>query len=262
MAGLAIKPSIAMIGAAIGAAAIVVPHSLAVGIWPLLLLYAGLVVVAYIVGAITVGNAAGEIFRGLLIGANAAMNWALAAIVYPTMLGEPAGTIVAVVLGVLSFAATFGFLSHTRLYQALLGYINWFLPLSWPIVALGLAFFLLGLLGALGAGLPGVAFFKISRVVFDWRTGTLFTRGGWISNLNPIDTAFNMGNFAFVDAKFDEMAIEHESGHTLNLAAFGGLFHLIGTLDENLINGENALSERLAESHVPNSARPLLGMWA
>ena len=147
------------------------------------------------------------------------------------------------------------------MYQGLLGYLNWLLPVSWPIVALGFSFFLSPARRG-RSGVLGVKFFKISRVKFDWRTGTLFTRGGWISNLNPIDTAFNMGNFAFVDEAFDEMAIDHESGHTLNLAAFGSLFHVVGAVDENLTHGADALSERLAESHASASSKPTLGMWA
>jgi len=132
--------------------------------------------------------------------------------------------------------------------------------MSWLIVALGFTFFLLGALGAL-IGLAGATFFKIEKLIFHWQTGTLFTRGGWISNLNPIDTAFNMANFAFVDVKYTGMAVDHESGHTLNLGAFGSIFHLVGAFDENVISKENALSERLAESHVPGSTRPVLAMW-
>jgi hypothetical protein len=262
MAALAIKPSIAAIGASVGAAVLVALRLLLPSLWLLLAIYGGIVLVAYLIAAVAVGRTTGEAFRGLIIGANASMNWALAAIVYPKILGDEMGAIVAIVLGVATFAATFGFLSRSALYQGLLGYLNWFLPLSWPIVALGFTFFLLCLLGAVTFGLLGVDFFRISRVVFEWKTGTLFLRGGVISNLNPIDTAFNMGNFAFVDVKHSDMAIDHEAGHTLNLAAFGGLFHLVGAFDENVLNGEDAFSERLAESHVANSTRPLLEMWA
>jgi len=185
----------------------------------------------------------------------------VASVVFPKVFGAGAGTILAVVAGVYPFLSTFPVISRSAVYSGVLGYLNWLLPMSWPIVALGFTFFLLCLLGALFPGLLGVEFFKIQKVSFHWQTGTLFTRGGWISNLNPIDTAFNMGNFAFADVKFGGMAEDHESGHTLNLAVFGSLFHLIGAFDENVINGESALSERLAESHVPGSSRPTLAMW-
>lgn len=262
MAQLAIKPSTAFIGAAIGAALFVLMNLLLDAIWPLLLVYVAVVLLGYILGAVTVGTGAGEFFRGLLIGTNAAVNWAIASIAFPKVIGHDAGTVLAIVVAAVAFLSAVGAVSRSSLYQGLLGYLNWLLPLSWPIVALGFAFFILCLLGALAIGSFGVAFFKIERVVFDWKTGTLFTRGGWISNLNPIDTAFNMGNFAFVDTAFNDMAIDHEAGHTLNLAAFGSLFHLPGALDENVLRGANAFSECLAESHVPGSAGPLLSMWA
>jgi hypothetical protein len=264
MARFAVKPSIAVLGSLSGAVVIGGMRLLLPSGWllPLLVGYAGIVLVAYLIGAFTVGRVAGEFCRGLIIGTNAAMNLVLAAALFPGLIGHQAGIILAIVLGVISFASTFAFLSRSAVYQGVLGYCNWLLPLSWPIVGLGFAFFILSGLGAATLGLLQVVFFKVSRVVFDWRTGTLFTRGGWISNLNPIDTAFNMGNFAFVDSKFDEMPIDHEAGHTLNLAAFGTLFHLVGAFDENVLNGEDAFSERIAESHVANSTRPLLEMWA
>jgi hypothetical protein len=231
-------------------------------IWPLVIGYAVVILVAYLIGALTVGRRTGEFFRGLLIGSNAGMNAVLAAAVFPWVIGEGPGMIAAAGVGLVPFASTFGFMSRSTLYQGLLGYLNWLLPLSWPIVALGLGMLILSLLGAVTLGLLGREFFRISRVLFDGRTGTLFTRGGWISNLNHLDTAFNMGNFAFVDSQHCDMAVDHESGHTLNLAAFGSVFHLVGAFDENVLNGEEAFSERLAESHVASSSRPVIEMWA
>lgn len=261
MAQLAIKPSIAFIGAAIGAAVFVLLSLLLPSIWILLLVYAAVVLLGYILGAATVGSGPGEFFRGLLIGTNAAVNWAIASVVFPAIFGPGAGTVLAIVLAGFAFLSAVGAVARNGLYQGLLGYLNWLLPMSWLIVGLGLTFFILCLLGALAIGLFGVTFFKIERLVFDWKSGTLFTRGGWISNLNPINTAFNMGNFAFVDVVYNGMAVDHEAGHTLNLAAFGSLFHLIGAVDENLLRQADAYSECLAESHVPGSGGPLLSMW-
>lgn len=261
MARLSILPSRAFIGSVIGALVFVVLGLLVDTLWLVLLIYAAVVLLGYILGAVTVGTSAGEVFRGLLIGANAAVNFAVGSVLFPEIFGEAAGIILAIIAPAIAFLSTFGVVSRNSVYQGLLGYLNWLLPLSWPIVGLGFTFFLLCLLGALAVGSFGVTFFKIERIVFDWKTGTLFTRGGWISNLNPINTAFNMGNFAFVDIAFDEMAIDHEAGHTLNLAVFGTLFHLIGALDENVFRGANALSECLAESHVSGSSEPILSMW-
>ncbi|HEU5218624.1 MAG TPA: hypothetical protein VFU23_08190 [Gemmatimonadales bacterium] len=259
---LPIKTSAAFAGGLAGAAALVVFHLLVPAIWPLLIAYGGVVLVAYLIGAVAIGNSGGEFFRGFLIGVNAATNWAIGMVVYPAIVGSAAGIAMAIGVGVTLLLSTVGVFSGNGVFQALLGYMNWILPASWLVVALGFLFFLGSLLGALAVGLPGVEFFKITKVVFDWTTGTLFLKGGWIANLNPLHTAFNMGNFAFVDQGYDDMAITHEAGHTLNLAAFGSVFHLIGAIDENVLRGENAFSECLAESHVPGSGRPLLAMWA
>lgn len=253
-AGLDVKPVPALIGAAAGATVFLIPGLLVANLGVLILLgvYTGIVLIAYIIGTVTIGDWAGEFCRGLLIGATAAMNLAVGSKVY--------GTILAVIVSVYAFLSIVPILSRNRVYSGVLGYVNWLLPMSWLVVALGFAFFLLGLVGAL-IGLAGATFFKLDHIAFHWQTGTLFTKGGWIANANPIDTAFNMGNFAFADVKFGAMAEDHESGHTLNLAAFGSAFHLIGAFDENVIHGANALSERLAESHVPNSTAPTLAMW-
>ena len=262
MAGLPLKPVPTLIGGAAGAVLLLVPRLIAghSGVLILLGVYAGIVLIAYIIAALTVGDWTGEFFRGLLIGATSAMNWAVASIVYPGLFGASAGAIIAVILGVYPFLSIIPFVSRNTVYSGLLGYMNWLLPMSWLVVAIGFTFFVLGLLGAL-IGLAGATFFQLQQIIFHWQTGTLFTRGGWISNLNPIDTAFNMGNFAFADVKFGGLAVDHESGHTLNLAAFGSVFHLIGAIDENAIHGANALSERLAESHVPSTTAPSLDMW-
>jgi len=261
--GLDLKPVPALIGGAVGAVSFLLPSIFVVDLGVLILLgiYTAIVLVAYVIGSLTVGDSAGEFCRGLLIGATAAMNLGLASLVYGKLFGSPGGTILAVIVGAYAFLSIIPVVSRNAFYSGLLGYLNWLLPMSWLIVGLGFAFFLLGLLGAL-IGLTGATFFQLQGIVFHWQTGTLFTRGGWISNANPIDTAFNMGNFAFADVNYGGMAEDHESGHTLNLAAFGSVFHLIGALDENVIrNGANALSERLAESHVPGTASPALAMW-
>jgi hypothetical protein len=145
-------------------------------------------------------------------------------------------------------------------YQGVVGWANWLLPMSWLIVALGLAFLLLSALGFAVTG-GQVEYLAISRLFVDWSTGTLFVRGGWIANLNVYDTAFNMGNFAFIDKDSADDHASHEAGHTLNLAAFGSLFHLIGFVDEVILSrGRGAYSERLADSHA-NSASPNIPMW-
>jgi hypothetical protein len=262
----------ALLGAGIGATAVVITALLVGTTMPAAAIAAGVsggvVLLAYIVANITAGSKFGEVLRGLMIGINAGLNFAIAyallnlALPHPGTEFHPAALGIAIGLGAINFSTVFSLLSQNGVYQGLIGYLNWFLPMSWPIVALGLVFFLLNLLGGLCLGLPGVAFCKLERFTVDWKTGTLFIKGGWISNANPIDTAYNMGNFSFVDSAYHGMAIEHEAGHTLNLAAFGSLFHLLGAADENIIRrGHYAFSELLAESNVPSTSDPSLAMW-
>ncbi len=268
MSATDVKTPFALLGAAIGATATVVT-ALVIGIaMPAAAIaggvVAGVVLIAYIIAAFTVGSAVGEVLRGLMIGINAGLNFALALAILGAALGHgsPAALGIAIGLGVVNLTTVLSPLSQNDVYQGFLGYLNWVLPMSWPIVALGLTFFVLDLIGGLCVGLPGVTFFKLVGFDIDWKTGTLFLKGGWIGNANPIDTAYNMGNFSFVDAAYGGMAMDHEAGHTLNLAAFGSIFHLIGAVDENIIrNGQRALSERLAESNVPSTSSPSLAMW-
>ena len=202
--------------------------------------------------------------RGLLIGGNAALNGALGLLVASALFkSQTAGIVIGVVFALFDFLLVFQPISNSEVYQGFLGWFNWLLPMSWFVAGLGLAFFVLNLVGGI-AGALGANFFKLTGMDADWKTGTFFTKGGWISNLNPIDTAFNMGNFAFVDSAYSSMAKEHEAGHTLNLGAFGSIFHIIGAIDENVLRrGASAYAEQLAESNDPSaSASATIPMWA
>ena len=102
----------------------------------------------------------------------------------------------------------------------------------------------------------------------DGKNGVFGIRGGGFSNLNVIKTAFNMGNFTFVHKDSVDLRLEprwyweHEYGHTLNLALFGSVFHLVGFIHEmGLGAGRYALAEQLAESRVTNSFGPHFNFW-
>ncbi len=132
--------------------------------------------------------------------------------------------------------------------------MNWLLPMSWLIVGLGLLFYIVsGLLHLVTGG--RVPCLRLLESGVDWKTGTFFVKGGLVANLNYTD-AFNMGNFAFVDFQAGAWHKEHEAGHTLNLAAFGSFFHLLGAVDENVVPRRhgNVYSERLAESNSSHSS--------
>jgi hypothetical protein len=76
---------------------------------------------------------------------------------------------------------------------------------------------------------------------------------------------FNLGNFTFlsptperglaIQSPFDAPGLSaHETGHTLTMAALGGLFHWINAVDENVppfARKRAAYGELIAESHLP-----------
>ena len=221
---------------------------------------AGLCLLSYIVAAVSAVTSLGEFMRGWLIGLNAALNAVFGFAVGTWIGGTPLGAVFAAVLAVINLLCVIAPVTQNGFYQGVLGYWNWLMPMSWLIVALGFAFYVVSfVLHLVTAG--KVNYLRIQDVGADWKTGTFFIRGGLIANLNYLDTAFNMGNFSFVDYKSDGWHKDHEAGHTLNLAAFGAVFHLVGAFDENVLRKENAYAERLAESNNPGSTLPQIPMW-
>jgi hypothetical protein len=205
-------------------------------------------------------SAGGEVLPGALLGITTAVN--------AVLLTAIAGLLPALVICLIPLLAIVEPIARSDIYQAFVGWANWLLPLSWPIVALGLAFLLVSLLGHLIGLATGSDFFKVRKVFLDWKTGTFFQQGGIFgnANLNPNSTGYNMGDFAFLrkDAGGLAYLTEHEAGHTLNLAAFGFVVHLIGALDENVFGGHNAAyTELFAESNVPVASRqgPIFPWW-
>ena len=196
----------------------------------------------YLLASANQGGAFGEFMKGFLIGFNAGMNAALM-----TAIGGP---VLGLAVGVLNFLAVFDTIRQNSVYQGILGWSNWFMPMSWFVLALGLVFFVLNLLGALFT-LNQVNALKITYIHMDWGTGSIVMKGGWISNLNSYHTAFDMGNFVYVDRlnSSPDDDVPHETGHNLSLAAFGSIIHLVGFVDEFFFNGANAWTERMADSH-------------
>jgi hypothetical protein len=235
------------------------------GFWVELALTAGAIVVVLVLYLVANSSPAPTLGRtGLLTGMLLGFNAGLSSILILALLGPIAALIIGVVLA-LAFIAP---LARRQPYQFFLGWSNFISPLSWIVSGLGTAFFLVSLL--LHAVTGGkVQFLKINKVSADWPTGTFFMVGGLAGNgnLSPGSTGFNMGTFAFLkgSAGLDPYLIEHESGHTLNLAAFGFVYHFIGAIDENLTGGgANAFSELCAESHVPPTMpgrRSYLPLW-
>jgi hypothetical protein len=252
------------IGGLIGGAAGVVlglPSWLALGgVAGFLVVLVGMIVVClvlYVVaGRTTAAPVGGELMPGILLGFNAALNAVLLAwIVTP----------IAAVVVVALLPAWISAVARSDAYQAVLGWSNFVLPMSWIVTGLGLAMTLVSLL-LWGVTAGRVEFLKVNSLPVDWKTGTFFMAGGLAgnSNLRAGSPGYNMGNWAFLrgDATVDAELTEHEAGHGLNLAAFGWVFHFIGAIDENVTGGhENAYSEKFAESNVPASTHPTLPLW-
>jgi len=78
-------------------------------------------------------------------------------------------------------------------------------------------------------------------VSIDWGTGTIVTHGGLLT-LAP--GGYNLGNFAYIHRKspFSTHLVQPESGHTLNVTAYGLILHFVCAIDENVIpiHGTNA----------------------
>lgn len=264
-----LRSGIASIGVLLGIGAITgLFFGLGVG-WIGLGVVVGLSIVSYLVAAIgqssrTSISGFGEFMRGWLIGNNTALNGFLAFAIMNAIVGMEVGVIVGASLALLNLLTVFRPISQSEVFQFFVGWFNWVLPMSWLVLGLGLVFLLLSLL--LWAVTGGrVEYLRLMDSRADWKTGTFFVKGGLFANLNYRNTAFNMGSFAFVDKDSrGGWHKRHEAGHTLNLAAFGSLFHLLGALDENVVpaRGELAYAERLAESNDSGIKRPNIPMWA
>lgn len=231
--------------------------------WLVLLVALILLVLGYVAAALAATSPYGEVLRGYLVGLNAGMNglvgWALL---------QPVNTGLAVALGVIlagmPLVSVFARISRNPVYRRMLGWMNWILPMSWPVVGLGVLFTALSLLGHVFLFWPvRWQFSRVAGLRVYWRDGAFFLRGGWISNLNYLQTAFNMGNFNYVHNVSIQWHVAHEIGHALNLGAFGSVFHLAGAIDENLLRrGWNAYAERLAESNNPETVQHnVIYMW-
>jgi hypothetical protein len=261
-----VKTFIAFVGSLIGLAAaggagvlIVLPPNPAQD-WAIFAgIIAGAMILLYLLGSIDPLSGFGAFCRGCLIGLNAGTN-ALVSYMLISLLSMEAGIVTAAVLGLLVWLSVFDPISRSSIYKGFLGWLNTLLPMSWPIIGLGLLLLIVNLLGYLLIGLPGVTFFRMTGVQVAGATGVWLFRGGWISNLNMYQTAFNMGPFVFVHNNSASFHADHESGHALNLGAFGSVFHLVGWLDEVLPligRGANAFAERLADSNDPSATNDI-----
>jgi hypothetical protein len=149
------------------------------------------------------------------------------------------------------------FVARNRIYQGFLGWSAWLLPVSWLATGPGLILFIINIPFALvGFGLGA---FRI-----DWTTGVIETHGG-VSGINITGVmgaavSFSLGNFTFISPAMPQLSFtaadrnSHETGHTLNTAALGGVVLWINAIDETIFprRFNLAYGELTAESHSNN----------
>jgi hypothetical protein len=196
--------------------------------------------------------------RGFMIGFNAGMNGVLAGAIF--------GPAVGIAVGVIGFLETFDGVAKSPVYQGILGWSSWLMPMSWGATGAGLIVFVFNLIMA------GVTFqqwdaAKIDKIAIDWKTGSIVTVGGLVRG----PTAFDMGNFIYMnpdyvdgstpDRTYDAI-LAHETGHTLEVGAFGSAFLVMDFFGENVVGaGADDYGEKIAESHANRGKRNTIPMW-
>ncbi|MEV0384751.1 toxin TcdB middle/N-terminal domain-containing protein [Nonomuraea sp. NPDC050643] len=204
-------------------------------------------VIGAIAGGIAYGSWQGAL-TGAMIGFTAGANAMLGGMIF--------GPVVGGILGVLNLLALIPPVARNDVFQGFLGWSSYLMPMSWPGHALGLLLFVANVVPYL-VTFGQVDAVRIRDLRVDWKTGNIFTVGGWIGQMPA--RAFNFGAFTFVNTsryiggEIAPATFEHESGHMLNNAVFG--FFQAARVFEG--DGLNSYWERLAESNVPPGLRGL-----
>lgn len=235
-----------------------------------------------------VASPAERVGRGWLIGLNTGLNFALLVALLKLI---PGGLLVAVALALINFLACIIVVSNIPVFQIILAYTSLFLPMSLPMNVAGIAI----------AAVNSVAWaFGTPLSVFpDWIRANFVMHGGIVHGCAR--TAYNVCNFSVAHPTMSRTdpwvnpgtpvwpfcnllgvnppggfrtvtvdgAIFHEGCHTLNVAAFGWIYHLVGFVDQWLPmpwsggarRGPNAHSELCAESGARGFQRNWLDMW-
>ncbi|MEL6675740.1 MAG: hypothetical protein AAFR61_26265 [Bacteroidota bacterium] len=195
----------------------------------------------------------GEWMRGALIGLNAGMNAML-------LFALTDSRLLATMAVLLLMPSAWLWVSRKPAYQSLLGWTNWFLPMSCLVNLPGLFIFLVNVMFApLGYLHPLFQALRI-RLYIDLSSCTFTLYGGLIRPFKGF-SGLNMGNFIFINPGWEHL-LRHEIGHLFSLASMGSLFHFIGGIDEAWFqkNYWEAFAEYLAESY--NQPSPsVLSMW-
>lgn len=203
---------------------------------------------------VTIPASPGEFFaRGLMAGFNAGANALLILLLVPF---DPLwAAIVATYAFVLISMVIVLPLATSRIYQGFLGWSAWLFPISYVATFIGFLLWLFNTLTTpLGGSAPGLTF----GMALDFTTGVVESSNGFISRLSTFAGGFSLGNFTFlmripVPAAFTTASVSsHETGHSLNTAAFGGVVLWINAVDENIApfaKQNLGYGELMAEGH-------------
>jgi hypothetical protein len=196
--------------------------------------------------SVRLAPATGELFsRGLLLGATAILN-AMTVLLLPG-----AGPFLSVWCFVVISLAVIPPVAISPFYHGFLGWTGWLCPMSWFATAVGLLLFLVNAPFAFAA--LGTGAFRL-----DFSTGVIETTDG-ITHITGFGGGFSLGNFNFLARGNAQRSFllrnlsSHETGHSLNTAAMGGVVLWINAVDENLAplaKFNFAYGELAAESHA------------
>lgn len=168
-------------------------------------------------------------------------------------------TIAVAPLALLPILVIFSSLAQSRIIQTLIGWTTWTMPLAWIPGVIGLLAFIPF------AGF-GLAQHGRDALRIDPSSGTLETQVDFssIPLVSPLAIGFSLGFFTFLNTNLTSpksfltpSVSAHESGHTLNTGAFGGVFLLFNAVDENVFRTPTdsyySLGELYAESRAAGS---------
>lgn len=230
-------------------------------VWTICILIPGIILSTYAMAHRFEKGTLGKFGLSLLVGTNAFLNFFIWKICFPEFWS------MGLLFVLLHLGVFIPKISKNCFYQWILTMSALIMPMSWLVNAIGLLFFVLSLVGHF-LTIGKWRYFKVKGLRFWGLKFMVAIRGGWLANINTYKTAFNLGNFTFVHSDSKDASgnpkwhLEHEAGHTLNLAVFGSVFHFVGFFHEvPLKGGQNALAEKLAESHVIGSKFPTISIW-
>lgn len=179
-----------------------------------------------------IASGVGELFaRGMLFGLSATLN-AVVLVCAPA----PGNLIIASWAFLIISLAIVTAIRTNLIYQGFLGWSAWLFPVSWLATFVGLLLFVINAPFAFAAG-GGIAAFRI-----DFTTGVIETNGGIVGITGFVGGGFSLGNFNFISpapgvgpTPFTVPGLStHETGHSLNTAAMGGVVLWINAVDENI----------------------------